>query len=73
MSNQQVDSLIKMINQIAANNAHHDTEELAAEAVAGHINKFWALSMRKDLASYARSDGSELSPLSKLAVARIRA
>lgn len=72
MSNQQVDSLIKMINQIAANNAHHDTDELAAEAVAGHLNKFWALSMRKDLAHYAEDDGADLSPLSRKAVTKLR-
>lgn len=72
MSNQQVDSLIRMINQIAANNAHHDTEEQAAEAVAGHLNKFWALSMRKDLVSYAQKGGADLSPLSRMAAARLR-
>lgn len=72
MSNQQVDSLIRMINQIAANNAHHDTDEQAAEAVAGHLNKFWALSMRKDLVQYAQNDGADLSPLSRMAATKLR-
>ncbi|WP_148861398.1 formate dehydrogenase subunit delta [Marinobacter fonticola] len=62
--------LIKMINQISVNLDHGDKDK-AAEAVASHIKKFWARSMKQQIIEYAESDGSELSAVSKLAVERL--
>ncbi|WP_166267631.1 formate dehydrogenase subunit delta [Marinobacter caseinilyticus] len=72
MSDQQLQNLINMINQIGANNLHHDDEHDAAEMVAGHLKKFWARSMKAQLISYADSDGAQLSPVSRLAVERLK-
>lgn len=71
MSDQQLQHLIKMINQIGANNLHHDNDDEAAETVSRHLRKFWAPSMREEIAQYAATDGSELSPISRLAISRL--
>ncbi len=71
MSDQQLQQLIKMINQIGANNLHHDNDDEAADMVAQHLKKFWAPSMREQLAQYAANDGEGLSPVSRLAVAKL--
>jgi len=64
--------LIKMINQISANNRHHGDDAQAAEQVATHLKKFWARSMKRQIIDYADKDGSELNPVSRLAVARLK-
>ncbi|WP_438765907.1 formate dehydrogenase subunit delta [Kushneria sp. TE3] len=64
--------LIRMINQISLNNRHHDSDEAAAEQIAGHLKKFWARDMKRQLIDYADTDGSELDPVSKLAVERLK-
>ncbi len=71
MSNEQLRNLIKMANQISANNLHHETERAASKAVANHISMFWARSMKNLIIEYANADGSELSKLSRKAIAQI--
>ncbi|KMQ72977.1 formate dehydrogenase subunit delta [Marinobacter subterrani] len=71
MSDQQLQNLIKMINQISINNLHHGDEDQAAEVVTTHIRKFWARSMKQQIIAYAESDGLELSSVSRLAVKRL--
>ncbi|WP_239023802.1 formate dehydrogenase subunit delta [Salinicola corii] len=64
--------LIKMVNQISANNLHHGDDAQAAELVATHLKKFWARSMKRQIINYADTDGGELSPVSRLAIARLK-
>lgn len=71
MSDQQLQNLIKMINQISDNNLHHGDEAEAAEVVATHIRKFWARSMKQQISDYAMSDGTDLNTVSRLAVKRL--
>lgn len=71
VSDQQLQNLIKMANQISVHNLHHGDEDAAADAVANHIRKFWARSMKDQLRAYAKEDGSELSAVSRAAAARI--
>ncbi|MBJ7275032.1 formate dehydrogenase subunit delta [Marinobacter salarius] len=73
MSDQQLQNLIKMINQISDNNLHHGDESEAAEVVATHIKKFWARSMKQQISDYATSGGDELNAVSRLAVERLSA
>lgn len=68
MSHNQLDTLIRMINQIAANNGAYPDEE-AAERVASHVQRFWARSMKTIIIEYRQSDGEELSPIASEAVA----
>lgn len=68
---EQLESLIRMVNQISANNRHHDSDEEAAGAVANHLKKFWARSMKQQIAAYAQQGGEELLPVSKRAVDKL--
>ena len=70
MTHNQLDTLIKMVNQIAANNGHYTPEE-AADHIASHLRRFWARSMKKMIVDYLEQDGSELSPVAKMAIERI--
>ncbi|GAB4306052.1 MAG: hypothetical protein Kow0083_16020 [Methylophaga sp.] len=70
MSHNQLDTLIRMINQIAANNRAYQTEE-AAERVANHVKRFWARSMKQMMIDYYLSDGEALCPVAKQAVGRL--
>lgn len=73
MSRQQLDSLIHMANQIADNNRHHGGDDAAADKVATHLRKFWARSMKRQIVDYATQDGSQLTPIARLAVQRLDA
>jgi formate dehydrogenase subunit delta len=71
MSSSQIDNLISMLNQIADNNNYKKTDEETAMIVANHVKKFWARSMKANIIKYADSDGSQLSPTIKLALAQL--
>lgn len=71
MTGHQLTSLIKMVNQIAANNSYIGDQDAEAEMVANHLRKFWARSMKQQIKSYLESNGSELSAVAKQAVSLI--
>jgi len=71
MGQYQLNSLIKMANQIAANNTHIGDETAEAAMVANHLSKFWARSMKAQIRDYLESDGSELLPIAKKAIAQL--
>tara|TARA_R110001592_G_scaffold337300_1_gene623501 strand:+ start:100703 stop:100945 length:243 start_codon:yes stop_codon:yes gene_type:complete len=57
MAARQIDSLVKMANQIALNlGAGHD--DAAAERTAQHISRFWTADMRRQLTAYWRTGGA---------------
>lgn len=72
VSDKQLQSLIKMVNQISANNLHHGDESQAADVVAGHLKKFWARSMKAQLIAYADADSGDLTSVSRLAVEKLK-
>lgn len=53
----ELDSLIRMANQIAANFRFHED---GVKRIADHFRRFWAPSMRKQLGDYAANDGKGL-------------
>ena len=55
-------SLVRMINQIAANVAHHPHDRAVAE-ITTHVRSAWAPAMRAELDAYLTRGGSDLSPL----------
>ncbi|NVK41014.1 MAG: formate dehydrogenase subunit delta [Oceanospirillaceae bacterium] len=71
MSN-QLDTLIHMANQIAANNSHYGSEAEATARVHSHLTKFWARSMKQQIIDYLQNDGSELSPLARDAISQLQ-
>lgn len=70
-SRTQLENLVHMANQIAANVDQSGGDEAAAEKVATHLQKFWARSMKQQIVDYARQDGSDLAPIAQLAVSRL--
>lgn len=68
MGNHQLTSLIKMANQIAANNTHIGDDAAEAKMVADHLTKFWARSMKAQIIEYKETDGSELLPIASRAI-----
>ncbi len=70
MSDQQLQNLIKMVNQIAVN--QHGDESQAAQRVATHLQKFWARSMKAQIIAYLDDDGTELSPIAREAIVCLR-
>lgn len=73
MSDQQLTNLIKMIDQIIANNLHHGDDDQVTDVAAGHLQKFWARSMKQQVIAYAKSDAAELSPLTRITIAKLQA
>ena len=53
----ELDSLIKMANQIAANFRFHED---GVRRTADHLKRFWAPVMRKQLSDYAALGGTGL-------------
>jgi formate dehydrogenase subunit delta len=70
MANEQLNQLIKMVNQIANNNSHQ-TEEESVDLILNHLKKFWALSMKKQIIDYAKQENTDLVPLAKIAVNKL--
>ncbi len=72
MSTDGVDTLVRMVNQIAANVAHHSPEE-AADLVATHLRSFWAPPMRADILAYLDGGGAGLDPVAREGLELLRA
>jgi hypothetical protein len=64
--------LVRMINQIAANVAHHGRDQAVAE-IAAHLRSTWAPAMRADLDAYLDRGGPDLTPLAAAAAEELRA
>lgn len=67
----QLQTLVKMINQIADNTPASGDEEKDAAAVAAHVQKFWAKPMKQQIRQYQESDGGDLNPLAAKAVSQL--
>jgi formate dehydrogenase subunit delta len=67
-----VAGLVRMLNQIAANAAHHQSDEAAAE-IAAHLRSSWAPAMRAELDAYLGRGGPGLTPLAAAAAELLRA
>jgi len=66
----QTATLIKMVNQIAANLSAYEPAE-AAERIEQHLIRFWSPKMRHDLVN-AATDETDLSPLARDAINRLQ-
>ncbi len=73
MSDQQLNNLIKMLEQIIANNLHHGTDEQVAAVATDHLHKFWARSMKQQIIDFAKSNPSALSAAAKLSIVQLAA
>ena len=64
-------ALVRMVNQIAANVAHHPHDQAVAE-ITRHLRATWAPSMRADLVAYVDGGGLDLTPLAAAAAEQLR-
>lgn len=59
----QTEQLIKMANQIGDFYDSYPDDNQAQQDIAGHLNKFWALQMRQQLALHVKeTNGEGLQP-----------
>jgi formate dehydrogenase subunit delta len=65
MAEEYVDKLVRMANQIAANNSRWGSEEENVAKIQTHLNKFWTPKMRERLVT---SDTDALDRLVSLAL-----
>jgi len=68
--NTEIQTLIKMANQIADNIGPASDQERNATNAAEHISKFWAREMREKICDGQHED---LNPIAQMAVEKIRA
>lgn len=54
-----IQRLISMANQIGDFYESYPDQSHAQQDIAGHLNKFWALPMRKQIAEYVRQQGGQ--------------
>lgn len=73
MSDQQLNNLIKMLEQIIANNLHHGTDQQVAAIATDHLHKFWARSMKQQIISLAKSNPTALSAAAQLSIVQLAA
>lgn len=73
MSDQQLNNLIKMIDQIVANNLHHGDNDRVTDIAADHLQKFWARSMKQQIIEHANSAQAELLPLTRVTIEKLEA
>lgn len=62
------DSLIKMANEIASNIAPGQSQEQAVNAMADHLTRFWARSMKKQIIECLEMDDHGLQPTAVQAI-----
>ena len=69
MSDNSIDHLVKMANQIAAGVPVASTEA-KIESTASHIDKSWTPLMKKHIGEFVANGGEGLTPVATGAVAR---
>ena len=69
----KIERLVKMANDIGNFFNSETDKEIAAEGIKNHILRSWDPRMRKAIIAYCQEDGSELSPLVKVAVNKLAA
>lgn len=68
MSASKLDRLVKMVNQIALNMSANGTDEMVADQVAQHLEKFWSPPMKNLMTEQAGDADIGLTPIAQLAV-----
>ena len=69
----KIEYLVKMANEIGAFFASEPDAEQAANAVAGHLRRFWEPRMRDQIVAHQAKGGAGLSDLARNAVAMLAA
>ena len=65
---QEIEQLVKMLNQIADNFSFQDD---AVDRIEDHLKRFWAPSMRKKLIEFDNRQDADLRPSARQALRRL--
>jgi formate dehydrogenase subunit delta len=68
-----IDTLVRMVNDISAFFAAEPDKDAAARSVLDHLKRFWDPRMRAQIVAHHRAGGAGLTPLSASAVALLAA
>ncbi len=66
-----IDKLVKMANQIAANSDYGSDKDKVAAVVADHLTRFWTPAMRAAIIEGRKKKLVELSPVAASAVDKL--
>jgi formate dehydrogenase subunit delta len=66
-----VNKLIRMANQIAANFEYGADQAKAGASVADHLRRFWTPDMCAEIIEYVNGGGTGLNPIAAQAVAQL--
>ena len=66
-----VEKLVKMANQIAANSDYGADKEKIAATIADHLTRFWTPAMRKAIIEGHQKNVVELTPMAAHAVEKL--
>ena len=66
-----LDKLVKMANQIAANSDYGSDKNKVAAVVADHLTRFWTPAMRKAIIEGHRKNSIALTPTAASAVEQL--
>ena len=66
-----VEKLVRMANQIAANFDYGTDKDKVVAGIADHLTRFWTPSMRAAVIEGQRKNSIELSPLAARAVEKL--
>lgn len=67
----EVEKLVRMANQIAANMDYGPDKKKAADGIADHLHRFWTKAMCTLIVEGQRNNSVELSPVASLAVTKL--
>jgi formate dehydrogenase subunit delta len=72
MSDDRLKYVVDMANQIAVNLLHGKEKQQCVTEISHHINRFWAPSMRAQLAEAANNENYQLEAMVILALKQIK-
>jgi len=68
MSESKIERLVSMINQIALNMSANGTDEMVADQVAQHLEKFWSPPMKNLITEQPSNADLGLTPIAQMAI-----
>ena len=68
MSESKIERLVSMINQIALNMSANGDNQMVADQVAQHLEKFWSPPMKNLITEQPSDADLGLSPIAQIAV-----
>ncbi|MDC1513206.1 formate dehydrogenase subunit delta [Porticoccaceae bacterium] len=72
MSDSKLQRLVSQVNQIALNMSANGSDEMVADQVAQHLEKFWAPPMKDLITEQLAEADLGLSPIAKTAIQNLK-